>query len=111
VTFDRFDVHVIEFPFSDIGLSKRRPALIVCNRDFVRQTGNVLFAMITSAKHSVWPGDCEIGDLQSAGLNAPSKVRMRFLTFSAARLDARKGYLAAADAEQVSRALHGTFCG
>lgn len=110
MTFDRFDVCIIDFPFSDRNVTKRRPALVICDRDFIDLTGNILFAMITSAKHSRWPGDCLITVLDKAGLSHPSKVRMRFSTIAAIRVLERKGQLADADRPIVNAALHKTIC-
>ncbi|RVT41795.1 type II toxin-antitoxin system PemK/MazF family toxin [Sphingobium algorifonticola] len=109
--FDRFDICIVDFPFSDRNITKRRPALIICDRDFIYSTGNILVAMITSAKHSQWPGDCPITDLPEAGLSHPSKVRMRFSTFATTRVVGHSGRLADEnDRAFVRAALHETIC-
>ncbi|MET0362403.1 MAG: type II toxin-antitoxin system PemK/MazF family toxin [Sphingobium sp.] len=110
MAFDRFDICVIDFPFSDRDVTKRRPALVICDRDFIARTGNILFAMITSAKHSAWPGDCPIAELEAAGLPSACKVRMRFSTIAAELVTERRGSLAAPDKALVQAALHDTVC-
>ena len=109
--FDRFDVCIVDFPFSDRNVTKRRPALVICDRDFIARTGNILLAMITSAKHSHWPGDCAIAHLEVAGLSHASKVRMRFSTIAATKVAGRGGQLSGDDRISVSTALHETVCG
>lgn len=109
VIYDRFDVLVIDFPFSDMDLSKRRPALILSDAEFIRQSGNALVSMITSAKHSDWPGDCEISDMLAAGLPSPSKVRMRFWTIAYNRMEGPIGHLREADQISVRAALRQTL--
>lgn len=107
--FDRFDIHILDFPFSDIDVSKRRPALVLCDADFIAKTGNALECMVTSAKHSSWPGDCEITDLESAGLPSPSMVRMRFWTIAQERLDGPIGRIAIQDQQTARAALTATL--
>ncbi|MGF1550481.1 MAG: type II toxin-antitoxin system PemK/MazF family toxin [Sphingomonadaceae bacterium] len=70
MTCERFDLFVVDFPFSEADIIKRRPAVAICDGDFVARTGNVLLAMITSTRHSRWPGDCVIEDLVAAGCRA-----------------------------------------
>lgn len=109
MTFDRFAVHYVEFPFSDQPRRKGRPALVLTDPDFTHATGNVTVAMITSAKHSSWPGDCPIDDLGAVGLTQACKVRMRFTTIATPRIGRFQGRLAAQDRMQVVDALRGLF--
>jgi mRNA interferase MazF len=81
VTFDAYDVVVVPFPFTDRSSSKRRPALVVSRADtFNQKIGQSVLAMITSASHSDWPLDTPITDLDTAGLPAPSVVRLKLFT-------------------------------
>lgn len=55
---EAFDVVVVLFPFTDRAASKRRPALVLSDASaFNAATGQVVLAMITSAKHVGWPLD------------------------------------------------------
>lgn len=105
MSFERHAVHVIEFPFSDGTRSKRRPALVLGDADFADATGNVTLAMITSAKHPEWPGDCAIGNVAAAGLRTPCRVRLRFVTLAVAFVGERIGQLAADDSTRVTDAI------
>ena len=105
MTCERFDLHVVAFPFSDSPRIKRRPVLVLSNAAFHRATGNVQAAMITSASHSDWPGDTPIEDLPAAGLKAACKVRMRLVTLEITLLGGRIGALSASDAWRVRDAL------
>ncbi|MEO8724270.1 MAG: type II toxin-antitoxin system PemK/MazF family toxin [Sphingobium sp.] len=105
MTFDRFDVHVVPFPFSDRDKSKRRPALVICDETFVARTGNVLLAMITSAKHSAWPYDCQISEIENVGFSSASIVRMRISTLATEQVGRKIGRLCSADISAVRAAL------
>jgi len=80
-TFDRYDIVVVPFPFTDKAASKRRPALVLSVAStFNRAVGHSVMAMITSAVNAPWPQDTPIADLTACGLPAPSVVRMKLFT-------------------------------
>ena len=70
--FVKGDVVVIQFPFSDLSSSKRRPALVVA----VASPDDIILAQITS--HN-FRDDCSIElaneDFVSGGLNLDSNIR------------------------------------
>ena len=105
MTFERFDTVVVPFPFTDRGTTKRRPALLLSNPDFAEATDNVVFAMITSAKQSDWPGDTTISDREIAGLLQPCKVRIKLFTLEQRLIEKRIGALGPADQQAVTAAL------
>jgi mRNA interferase MazF len=79
--FDRFDVVVVAFPFTDKAARKRRPALVLSSaKTFNREIGHSVMTMITSAENPEWPLDTPIGDLAAAGLSSPSVIRMKLFT-------------------------------
>jgi mRNA interferase MazF len=47
VRFQQGDIVVVNFPFTDVSQTKRRPALVISN-DLVNQTGDYLLVQITS---------------------------------------------------------------
>jgi mRNA interferase MazF len=106
VTFEAFDVVVVPFPFTDRATTKRRPALILSDATkFNRQAGHAVLAMITSAKHSDWPLDVKIQDLDGAGLPSASIVRMKLFTLDEQLIIRKAGVLARADQAGVTEAL------
>lgn len=96
-TFSPGDVVIVPFPFTDRQASKRRPALVCSSADFNRQVRHVVLAMITTATHSEWPSDVSIGDLDAAGLPAPSVVRWKLFTLDVSLVVRQAGALSAAD--------------
>jgi mRNA interferase MazF len=106
VTFelDRFDVVVVPFPFSEGPGGKRRPALVLSSAPFNAE-GHTVMAMITTSGHHPWPGDCQIIDLQSAGLPRTCMVRLKLFTLDNRLILRRIGRLAEHDAARVEAAL------
>lgn len=78
--FDRFETAVVPFPFSDMPVQKRRPALVLSSRTFNEESGQTIMAMITTAKDSAWPSDLPIGDIASAGLVPNCMIRWKVMT-------------------------------
>jgi mRNA interferase MazF len=105
VTFKRFDVVVVPFPFTDRKADKRRPALILSDEMlFNKPSGHAVLAMITSQKNSDWPLDTKIIGNREAGLTAPSKVRMKLFTLDSRLVVKKIGSLTEADKKAVAKA-------
>ncbi|NBB78772.1 MAG: type II toxin-antitoxin system PemK/MazF family toxin [Verrucomicrobia bacterium] len=107
--YDRFDIVVLPFPFTDRSTMKRRPALILSNPDYQKSSGHLICAMVTTAARSKWPGDTTIAAWVDAGLPKPSKVRLKLFTLDARFVIRRLGKLVESDASEVTEALSKTL--
>ena len=105
MTFDRFDVVVVPFPFTDRAQQKRRPALVLSNAAFNKQSGHSVMAMITSVGNAPWPLDVKIANLKAAGLPAASVVRMKMFTLDNQFVIGKAGRLSKSDQAQVERSF------
>jgi len=105
VTYERFEVLVVPFPFTDRDNIKRRPALVISDVAFNSKAGHSVMAMITSASNPPWPADVAISDITAAGLPAPSVVRMKLFTLDHRLIIKRSGTLSAQDAHNVLHQL------
>lgn len=84
MTFRRWDVVSVPFPFVEGHATKRRPALVVSTDAFHRAHRACLGAMMTTARNmqDVRPDDIAIADLAGAGLPRPCVIRLaRLATF------------------------------
>jgi mRNA interferase MazF len=106
VSFERFAVVRVPFPFTDRTAAKNRPALVLSDAAaFNVPAGHSVMAMITSATNPPWPLDCPIGDLAAAGLPAASLVRFKLFTLDHRLVRGQLGQLSPADADRVAGAL------
>jgi len=106
MAFDRWQVVVVPFPFADRQTRRRRPALVVSRPEALGNTiGHSVLAMVTSARHRRWPLDVPVTQLESAGLPAPSVVRMKLFTLDDRLVERVAGTLAEADVQGVEAAL------
>ena len=105
-SFERFDVVRVPFPFTDRQAEMNRPALVISDgAAFNHPAGHSVMAMITSAGHAAWPLDVSIGDLDQAGLPAPSIVRFKLFTLDHRLVRGKLGRLAEKDRAKVQKAI------
>ena len=103
MTFERFTVVRVPFPFTDRDASKNRPALVLsASAAFNAPAGHSVMAMITSQANAPWPLDCPVSDLAAAGLPAASKVRFKLFTLDHRLVRGELGRLSGTDQQQVS---------
>ena len=108
--FDAFSVVVVPFPFSEKGVTKNRPAVILTRQsDFGAATQVATIAMITTAASSHWPFDVPIGDLTSAGLKHRCVIRMKFASMTYDRFSKQLGTLGDDDRAALIVASAGLF--
>lgn len=106
MTYSRYDIVKVPFPFTDRQASKTRPALVLSDdKAFNSRIGHSVMAMITSAKHSDWPLDTPIENLMAAGLPAPSVIRLKLFTLDNRLILAKLGQLASTDQIVVEQHL------
>jgi len=98
---------VVPFPFTDLAVAKKRPALVLSARAFNESNAHTLLAMITTAARSHWPSDHAIEDLPAAGLRVPCVVRLKLFTLENSLLERRIGSLADRDRQAVAGRLGG----
>jgi len=108
--FERFDVVVVPFPFSDRAAVKRRPALVLSEATaFNRPARHSVMAMITSVTDGAWPHDVSISDLKSAGLSVSCAVRFKLFTIDNSLVLRKAGKLAKSDRSAVQGAMKAVF--
>lgn len=111
MTYNRYDIVKVPFPFTDRQSTKTRPALVLSDgKMFNSPIGHSVMAMITTAKHSDWPLDTSIEDLTAAGLPAPSIIRLKLFTLDNRLILAKLGQLASSDQIAVEQRLKSLFC-
>lgn len=106
MSFDRYAVVRVPFPFTDRNATKNRPALVLSDPvAFNTPAGHSVMAMITSQANPPWPLDCTLIDLDAAGLPAPSRVRFKLFTLDHRLVRGQIGKLVPADADLVRAGL------
>jgi mRNA interferase MazF len=106
VTYRRWDVVAVPYPFIEGDESKRRPALIVSSEALNASHGVFWVAMITTAKAGKRPDDIAITDYRQAGLPESCVIRVsRLATLSDVHVAYRLGTITARDRRAVTGLL------
>ena len=99
------DVAIVPFPFTDMAVAKPRPALALSAGKANGESGNTIFAMITTAAKSHWPTDIPLADAEGTGLTAASLVRLKLFTLDNRLVSRRVGALLPRDRAAVRKML------
>ncbi|UHS57159.1 type II toxin-antitoxin system PemK/MazF family toxin [Agrobacterium vaccinii] len=103
--YERYTTVVVPFPFAEIPVLKRRPAVVISGERFNKRNASTVVAMITTAKASSWISDIVIGDLDTAGLPQSCLVRWRLATIPNELILRKLGTLGSLDRLACEREL------
>ena len=106
MTYRRWDVVAVHYPFIEVTEAKKRPALIVSS-EALHDLHHVYWAaMITTARAGVRPGDIAISDCRKAGLPEDCVIRLsRATTLSDIQISHRTGSVVPRDRNAVAALL------
>jgi mRNA interferase MazF len=106
MAFQRGDVLLVPFPFSDLSTTKVRPAVVVSGPLYHSIEPDLLLAGITSNVPAVTgPLDYILTDWRSAGLRYPSALKPVLFTLDPNRVLYRVGALTPTDLSEVTLRL------
>ncbi len=105
MSFNRGDVVLVPFPFTDLTTQKQRPALVISSNDFNSSSLDVILLGITSQiPRAVAQSDCYLtsDEQQRAGLPKPSIVKAaKVVTLSQSLIRKAIGRLPVQTVDQV----------
>ncbi|MGH9832747.1 MAG: type II toxin-antitoxin system PemK/MazF family toxin [Blastocatellia bacterium] len=106
MAFNRGDVVLIPFPYTDLSAAKTRPAVIVSGSTYHGVRSELLLAYVSSQVLKAHPLlDYVLTDLKAAGLPKPSFVRPKVAAIEPTLVVHQVGQLAAQDLLEVDRRL------
>ncbi len=106
MAFQRGDVVLVPFPFSNLNTTKVRPAVVVSSFLYHTTEPDLILAAITSRViTATGPLDCIINDWQAAGLRYPSALKPVLLTLDPARVIYHIGVMTSADRAMLDQRL------
>jgi len=103
--YNRGDVVLVGFVFSDESGKKLRPAVVISSAAYHRARQEVIVAAITSNVRRRLFGDYLMGSWKEAGLLFPSVVTAIFRTIKRTMIERNLGSMAKADLEDFDREL------
>lgn len=106
MAFQRGDLVLVPFPFSDLSTTKVRPAAVVSSPLYHSLEPDLLLAAITSkVAAATGPLDYLLTDWQAAGLRYPSALKPILFTLDPARVLYRIGTLTDSDLAEIDERL------
>ena len=106
MAFQRGDVVLVPFPFTDLSTTKVRPAVVVSGALYQASEPDLILGALTSnIDAAIGPFDYVPRDWQRAGLRLPSAFKPVLCTLDPARVVFQVGALTEADWRQVERRL------
>ena len=104
--FQRGDVLLVPFPFSDLSTTKTRPAVVVNSAGYHATEPDLLLAALTSQlSQATGPCDDVLAEWRGAGLRFPTALKPVLFTLDPARVLHRIGALSSADLAQIDKRL------
>jgi mRNA interferase MazF len=102
-SFERGDIVLVRFPFTDLKDSRQRPAVVISSAAYNRRGEDVIVAAVSSARaDDPGPFDHPLTGWEAAGLLHPSVVRTgKIVTIHRTMVRRRLGSIAAADLQVV----------
>ncbi|WP_445633055.1 Type II toxin-antitoxin system PemK/MazF family toxin [Nostoc sp. DSM 114161] len=102
--YSKNDIILVKYPFSDLSISKVRPAVVV-SAPHVSQ--DILITPLTSKTGALLEGEFVLSEWSAAGLNVPTAVKRGLYTVHQNLVVKAIGKLADADAELLEKSLRG----
>jgi mRNA interferase MazF len=102
-SYDSGEVVLIRYPFTDLTILKKRPAVILSPRIFHERYGDVVVMPLTSQREPL--PTLELSQWRAAGLLRPTWVKPIIGTFSTNLIQKRLGTLSDDDVPCVRAAL------
>lgn len=106
MTFNRWDVVAVDFPFVEGMEAKRRPGLIVSSSRLHQAHKLYWIAMISTAQAGERPDDIMVSNIETMGLSVDCAIRpARIATISESRIQRKIGTISTKDRNAVSAML------
>lgn len=106
MAFQRGDVVLIPFPFTDLSATKTRPAIVISSSTYHAAYRDLLLVYVSSQiSKALAPLDYVLKDWQQAGLPKPSFVRPKIAAIEPRLIVHQVGHLTVTDFGEVEHAV------
>jgi len=105
MNYNKWEIILVSFPFTNLTTTKKRPALIVSPNEYNKNV-DVVIAFITSKLDLEYRvGDYKIQEWKRSNLPKPSMLRMKFATIDKSIIVKKLGRLGEKDVQEFSKLL------
>jgi len=105
-SYEKGDVVLVPFPFSDQSVIKKRPAVVISSNDYNLTSQDIVIMAITSQTAKTFTfGECLLEDWRSAGLLKPSAIKAAISTIEQSLVLRKLGKLSLKDMDSLRDTL------
>ncbi len=109
MTYNKWDIVLLPFPFTDLSTTKKRPGLII-SPDTYNECSDVMIIFITSKLNGVGKiGDYKIKNWKESKLPKPSMIRFKFATIDKSIIIKKLGSLQKYDTSKFNEQMISFF--
>lgn len=110
MTYKKWDIVLIPFPFTDVSTTKKRPGLVISPQEIIEDSHDCVIVFMTSKIDSTKRlGDYLIREWEKSDLPKPTLIRMKFATISTTIIIKKIGRLHQADIDGFNQKLQSFF--
>ncbi|TAL26924.1 MAG: type II toxin-antitoxin system PemK/MazF family toxin [Nitrospirae bacterium] len=104
--YEKGDVILVPFPFSNQSAIKKRPAIVISSNAYNRISADIVIMAVTSQiEKTIGVGECLIKDWQNAGLLKSSAIKPAISTIEKTLILKKMGSLSRGDFISMENAL------
>jgi mRNA interferase MazF len=105
-SYERGDIVLVPFPFSNQSATKKRPAVVVSSAPYNATSQDLVILAVTSkVVNTTGIGECPVKDWQHAGLLKPSAIKPAISTIDRTLIYRKLGALSRPDLSAMDQAL------
>lgn len=105
-SYERGNIILVSFPFSDQTTTKKRPAVVISPDGYNENSPDIIIMAITSRTEQTFNiGECVIENWQNAGLLRPSTMKPAISTIEKSLILKKLGKLSPRDLTSMDKAL------
>lgn len=93
MTYKKWEIILVPFPFTDLTTTKKRPALIISPNEYNKHLDVVITFITSKLDLESKIGDYKIKDWEFSNLPKPSMLRMKFATIDKSMIIKKLGKL------------------
>lgn len=104
--YERGDIVLVPFPFTDQTTTKKRPAVIISSNNYNNASPDIVIMAITSQTEKTFRiGECMIRKWEEAGLLKPSSIKPAISTIEQKLVLKKLGRLSSEDLDAMNKVL------
>lgn len=109
MTYKKWDIVLLPFPYTDLSSAKRRPAVVISPESYNSGLDIMLLFLTSNLKSQEKEGDYMLKQWDRAGLPKPSMTRMKVMTLDKGFVIKKIGEIQSLDKASLRQTLQNFF--